>query len=476
MKQALAKLELLKTEFQHIAEPRPRKEEPEATGSSANRAPAQPSTAVIPGIPNAKSLVRAGASVIIGFFGFIGLWAAVSEIDSAAISMGIVGAEGSRKGVQHLDGGVVKAILVKEGNLVQEGQELILLDQTQAFASVEIQNAAVENYSAIIARLNAENAGQDRIEFPKDLAERRGEPQIQSLLTSQEQLLDARRTAIASQIRTISQQIEQANSQIAIYKGQVATADQQIKMVSEELAPKEMLFEKGYATNSPVLQLKRMGTALEGQKQEYLGNIERLEHMMSQFESQVAQIRNDYKLKVAQELEDNRNKLVDALERQRVAKDILDRTSIRAPVSGYVLGMTVNTIGGVIGKGERLLEIVPADSGITIKGRLSTSDGIEVTPGMRAELRVLTAVGRKLPVISGVVRSRSADARADAETQSLYFDVDVAITPEGLAAMRDFKLVPGTPIEVIIPTGSRTVLEYMLEPIRVAMRHGLREK
>ncbi len=246
-------------------------------------------------------------------------------------------------------------------------------------------------------------------------------------------------------------------------------------MILEELGPKQQLYDKGYATNSPVLTLKRAAATYDGQRQEYLGHIARLEYQVTQLDGQINQIRSDYNLKMAQELEDARNKLADAKERERVARDILDRTVIRAPVDGTVLGLNVNTIGGVIGKGERLLEIVPSNGETIVKGRLKPTDGIEVQVGMKAELRILSAQGRRLPMVHGVVRKRSADARADPATQESYMEVDVALDAGDVSTLEDVKLVPGTPVEVIIPTGSRTVLDYFLEPLEMSLRHGMRE-
>lgn len=470
MTQALAKLELLKAEF---------------TEQAAAPADAAPKAAVVP-VPGsaqagadfreASRLIRIGSFIVLGFFGFLGGWAALSPIDSAAITYGIVSADGNRKVVQHMDGGIVSAILVKEGDLVAAGQELIQLDELQPRAALEIHSATVITLTAQLARLEAEAAKSDRVAFPASVTARRGEPAIAELMASQEALFNARRSANATQVDTLREQIKQARSQIEIYKGQaVSTADQR-RMINEELGPKQMLYEKGYSTNSVVMQLKRAAAALEGQEQEYVGHIARLDHMIGQLESQIGQIENDHRLKVAQELEEARTKMADARERERVARDVLERTAIRAPVSGHVLGLAVSTVGGVIGKGERMLEIVPAESGIVIKAQLKPSDAIEVHEGMRAELRILTAQGRRLPLIHGTVRNRSADARPDSEGHALLFDLSVDVDPKELKALGGLKLVPGMPIEVIIPTGTRSVLDYMLEPVTLSMRHGLREK
>jgi HlyD family type I secretion membrane fusion protein len=296
------------------------------------------------------------------------------------------------------------------------------------------------------------------------------------MLNSQQQLFNARRSANGTQVGTLREQIKQATTQIEIYKGQAQSISEQRRMVNEELGPKQMLYEKGYSTNSVVMQLKRAASAFEGQQQEYLGHITRLDHTVRQLESQIEQIESDHRLKVAQELEETRTKIADARERERVARDVLERTVIRAPVSGHVLGLAVSTVGGVIGKGERLLEIVPADSGVVIKAQLKPSEALEVHEGMRAELRILTAQGRRLPVVHGTIRNRSADARPDTEGHALLFDVSIDVDPAELQQLGGLKLAPGMPIEVIIPTGSRTVLDYILEPVTLSMRHGLREK
>jgi len=477
MKHALAKLELLKSEFAKTADTG------QSDASSGSKDPTsvskpQPATpAPADGdVRQVTRLIHVGVLIVIGFFGFLGGWAALSPIESAAITYGVVGADGSRKSVQHVDGGIVSEILTKEGDLVGAGQELLRLDQVQARAALEIQSASATTLSAVLARLEAESAGLDTVRYPSSLAAKRGEASVGQILASQDQILSARRNAIATQVGTTREQIKQARSQIEIFKGQSDAARDQHQMVNEELGPKQMLYDKGYATNSPIMQLKRAASALLGQQQEYEGHIMRLQHLIGQLESQIIQIESDYRLKIAQELEDARTKLADATERERVARDILARTVIRAPVAGYVLGLSVNTVGAVIAKGERMLEIVPADSGIIIKGQLRPSEALEVEVGMRAELRILTAQGRRLPVVHGKVRNRSADARPDSENRSLFFDVSIDVDPSELKTIGVDKLMPGTPVEVIIPTGSRTVLEYILEPVMLSMRHGLREK
>lgn len=470
--QALAKLEVLRSEFAHAAEEAHRAD---ANAQNPTPVPAPMAPPARDARRNLVRVVRAGLTVMIGFFGFIGVWAAVSPIDSAAIAFGVIGAEGSRKGVQHLDGGVIGAILVKEGEVVQAGQELIRLDEVQPRAALEINAGAVRTLKAVIARLEAESAGLP-ISFPASLREQAQDLSVQTLLASQEQLYAARKTARETQVSTLVEQIKQARAQVEIFRGQASVAEDQHRLVNEELAPKEMRFEKGYAPNPPVMQLKRAAAALLGQKQEATGNIARLEYTISQLQSQISQTNSDFLVRVAAELEDARSKLADAMERERVSRDILQRTVIRAPVSGRVLGLAVNTVGGVVAKGDRLLEIVPEDAGILVKARFRPMDGIEIQEGMRAELRLLSAQGRKLPLIYGTVRTRSADSRQNPQTGEAYFEVDVTFSADDLRDVDGGRIALGTPVEIIVPTGSRTVLEYMIEPISESLRHGMREK
>ena len=425
----------------------------------------------------ARRLMIGGAAIILVTFGFFGGWAALSPLDSAVVTYGVLGAEGNRKVVQHLDGGIVRAVLVKDGDLVAEGQELMRLDQLQVRASLDIQNAAVDSLFATIARLEAERGGRASIAFPPALLARAHEPAVAELIHTQTQLFNARRDATAAQVRTVSEQVEQARSQAIAYEGQVAALTEQYRLVQEELASKNALYEKGYATKTRILELQRGAAGLLGQKEEYSGNITRLKHTVAQLQSQITQNLSDQQLKAAQELDEARAKLADAKERQRAIQDVLDRTIIRAPATGAVLGLSVHTVGAVIGRGERLLEVVPSNGDLIVTARLRPVDGVDVTAGMETELRFISPQGRKLPMIRGTLRHRSADVRADAKTAEAYYEIEVALDARDLeSAAPHMRLMPGTPVEVIVPTGSRTALEYLVDPVRDSFRHGLRER
>lgn len=427
-------------------------------------------------IGSPRAITVTGLAVIAAFFGTFAFWAALSPLDSAVVTHGMVGTEGRRKSVQHLDGGVVRTIMAREGDLVKEGQVLMRLDQTQARAALDIYTAEVDTQTAVTARLEAETTHAGSITFPENLQNRAKEPAVKSLIQSQTELFEARRNSVAGQIATLNQNIRQAEVQSDNYANQIEALKNQYELIQKELAPKQELFEKGLATGSPVYQLQRTAAGILAQMDEYDGQIIRLTHAVGQLRSQIAQIGNDLRLKVAQELEDSRNKLAEAKERQRVAHEVLTRTVITAPVSGYVLGLSVNTVGAVIGAGDKLLEIVPSAGDFVINARLPPVAAVDIDEGMRTELRLLTPHGRKLPMIRGTVLRRSVDARPDAQNAMPYFEVEVAIDQDDLKKVPSLRLVPGTPIEVIVLTESRTALGYMLDPVKDIFRHAMREK
>lgn len=431
---------------------------------------------LLPAAQEIVKLARRGFMIFGTFAVLLGGWAHFSPLDSAVVAYGSVGSDSNRKVVQHMDGGIVAAINVSERSFVKEGDELMRLESVQARAILDIQTSAVTSSMASVARLEAELAGRSEISFPTELLARQSEPEIEELLVSHLQMFAARRAAYMAQAEALQEQIEQSLSQIKTYEGSVELVNQQLALVMKELNPKQELYDKGYATNSPVLQLQRLATTLTSQRQEAAGNIARLKHSVAQLQSQKAQLQSDQRLKTAQELDDARNKLADARDRQRSARDVLERTSIKAPATGYVLGLTVHTVGAVIGRGEKIAEIVSADGAPVITAKLRPVDGVDVSDGMPTELRILTPQGRKLPMIKGNVLRRSADVRLDNRTGSDYFEIEVGVDPRDLNRIADLRLTPGTPVEVIIPTGSRSALEYMSEPLMDSFRRGLREK
>jgi len=421
-----------------------------------------------------KRMIRTGGLIIFGFFVLIFGWGSTAHLDSAVTTFGVVQAEGSRKVVQHPDGGIINAILVKEGDLVQQGQVLIRLDPVQANAALNIQIADVDTLEASVARLQAEEAGADKVVFPADLTARAADPQVASILATQNELFHARRSALVGDGGQLGEQVMQARSMADGYRGQMAAIDKQSSMIADELAGLQKLYAAGFATKPQVLAVERAASALDGQKKEYMADIDRAGHAMGQYESQAAQLRRDRVSDVSGQLEDARAKLADAEQQKAAAQAVVDRTSIRAPATGFVFGLTANTIGAVIGRGEHILEIVPSDAAPMVEAHLKPADGARVKKGMAVNLKVTASQGRALPVMSGVVKSRSVDLLSDEKTGQAYYDVMITVNRDDIVRAGAV-LDVGTPVEVVVPTGSRTALRYLFQPLMEAFAHGLKE-
>jgi len=426
---------------------------------------------------SARGPARTGIAALVVLFGFFGIWGATAPLQSAVIAPGLVEVDGSRKVLQHAEGGVVRAILVKEGDLVRRGQTIIKLDQLQARAVRDITLALFNTLKAQEARLIAERDSQPAITFPAVLTARASDPAVASILRGQEELFSARRDALAGKVKVLHEQIAQAGSSVQGAHGEMSAADEQRRLVLDELASTQALYEKGYATKTKVLALQRAAAALEGQSIEYSSNAGRAQHGAAEAQAQILQLQQDWLTDVSAQLDDVQGKLIDATERLRAVQAVLDDTDIKAPVTGRVIALAVHTLGGVIAKGEPLMQIVPTDGPQIVTARISPIDAEHVWAGMKTDVRVVTTKTDTPPILHGHVASRSADRLTDERTGQGYYSVRIAIDPREIAAAnRDIVLAPGMPVEVTVPTGERTALGYLLEPLTNSFRHGMKEK
>ncbi|HEX2593556.1 MAG TPA: HlyD family type I secretion periplasmic adaptor subunit [Rhizomicrobium sp.] len=425
---------------------------------------------------SARGPARMGLAVVVVLFGFFGIWGATAPLQSAVIAPGVVEVDGNRKTLQHPEGGVVRAILVKEGDFVHRGQVLIRLDQLQARAVRDITLALFNTMKAQQARLIAERDGKSEITFPVELTSHASDPAVASILQGQRELFIVRRDALAGKEKVLREQVAQAGSSEAGMHGEVSAADEQRRLVLDELASTQSLYEKGFATKTKVLALQRAAAALEGQRLEYSANAGRAQHGVAEAQAQILQLQQDWLTDVSTQLDDIQGKLIDVTQRLRAVQAVLDDTEIKAPVTGRVIALAVHTIGGVIAKGEPLMEIVPATGPQIVTARISPVDAEHVWAGMETDVRVVTTKTDKPPVLHGHVASRSADRLTDERTGQSFYTVRIALNPRDVEEAGDVSLAPGMPVEVVVPTGERTAFGYLLEPLTNSFRHGMKEK
>ena len=414
----------------------------------------------------------AGAAVAVAFFGGLGVWATTAPLAGAAVAPAVVAPEGSRKTVQHLEGGIVRGILVHDGSLVEAGQPLIELDDTRARAEHTALLGQWCAAKASEARLLAEQAGAGTPTFPQELVTAAA-PDLARLLAGEVDRLATRRAALHDQQAILAERIAQAEAEIGGLEAQISSADRQLALIGEEVAAVEDLLRKGLERKPRLLALQRAQADIDGTIGSDRASIARAGQVIAEARQQSRSLESSRAEDVAKELSDTRKDLAELEERMRTTADQLARTVVTAPVAGTVINLKTKTAGGVIEPGEALLDLVPAGAELVLEARVAPTDIDEVYPGLQAQVHLLAYRSRSLQRIDGEVRGTSADRLEDPATRQAYYLAQVAVDRASLPA--GIIMTPGMPADVVIVTGERTLLQYLFRPITDAFRRGLRE-
>jgi HlyD family type I secretion membrane fusion protein len=420
--------------------------------------------------------IRLGWLIIALFFGGFGFWAATAPLNAAVVGEAVVKVEGNRKSVQHLDGGTVKEILVREGDRVAASDVVMVLDDTQARAEVQVLQQQQVLLMATEARLRAEFAGANEIEFPADLALNTADPVIAGAMTDQRHEFTSRRQAMTGQESVLAQRIAQYDEQIAGLEAQAEPMATQLASVTAERVSLEGLLAKGLTTRTRVLELQRRESEFTGRKAELDANINGAREAIAELHEQIAQLEKDQSAEVTAQLRETRSKLLDVTPRLRAAQVALERTAVRTPYAGKVVDLAVFSVGAVIGRGERLLDIVPEDTSLVVEAKVRVEDIADIAPGMLAEVHFTSYKQRTTPLIHGVVAEISADRLTDQRTQMPYYVAQVDVDAAELAASPEIQLYPGMPATVMITTKERTALDYLVGPLTASLERAFRER
>ena len=409
-------------------------------------------------------------------FGLL-VWATFFSIAGAVVAPGTVRVENNLKQLRYREGGVVRQILVHEGQLVQRGQVLLRFDQVTAQASVDILSSAHDNLVAQIARFQAEAAGAPDIRFPPELIARAGDPAVAQLIAGQRALFDARMMLYRSQAGVLRGQADQLQTQIAGMRAQAVATDAQSGLIDDELKGVADLNKLGYAPRSRLLALQRSAAQLKGQRGSVTSDIGRTTQAAGDIRLQIAQLDDRRQTDAADGLRDAQEKLSDNIPKLRAAQEAFDQTIVRAPVTGYVFNLTQFTEGGVAAPGESLMQIVPLNEPLIITAMVRPTDIADVREGMPARVTLTAYNARTTPQVDATVESVGADAQVDEATKATFYTVRVKVSPADLArAGPNVHLTPGMPATVAIVTGSRTIMDYLLGPMTEAMRTAMRER
>jgi HlyD family type I secretion membrane fusion protein len=425
-------------------------------------------------IPDWKRPAIVGYVVITMTLLVPGAWSAIAKLDSAVVASGVVAAESNRKTVQHLEGGIIQEILVREGQRVREGDVLFRLDSTQAQANFDLQQNQLFAALAQEARLVAEREGKAEVTFPQELREASQLPTVTRAIADQIKEFSDRRASLSGQMDLLEAKIRQYQTEIEGLVAEQTAMKGQLQWIVEELADLKHLLERNLVQKSRVLALEREKSRLEGAIGRSTADQAKAQNGIGEVKLQIRQLGQKFLEEGSGQILEARQKIADQREKVRVARDVFRRLIIVAPVSGTVQNLKFFTVGGVIKAGEALLEIVPEQDRLIVQAHVSPQDVESLVPGMHAEVRFTAFRANILPLVLGQVESVSRDRLIDETTRQPYFLAQVVVE-DAPREVRE-RLTAGMPADVLFPTGERTVLDYLVRPLKDRINSALRER
>ena len=421
-----------------------------------------------------KSHKRFGLLLFLILFGFGGLWAAIAPINGAALAPGNVTVRSYSKIVQHLEGGIIGNIFVENGARVEKDDPILDIDNTQSMAQLEIANNQYIALRSQEIRLIAERDGVPTLTFQSDLMSF-GERALEET-RGQIEIFNARRSALQGGNAVLQQRIEQLQSQIIGLEGLRTSKEQLAQSYTEELSDVRELLSQGFSDKNRLRGLERNVALFNGEVAELLANIASTEIQIGETRLQILQQEKEFQNQVVTELGEVQTNVNATIERANAIEDIVSRAVVRAPASGIINGLQVHTIGGVIGPGMRIVDIVPEEDDLIIEASVSPTDIDRVAIGQNATIRFSTFGMGTVPTIYGTVINLSADSFPDEAGGGSYYLARIEVSPDGMEELvGELSLMPGMPAEVFIATGSRTFFEYLFKPFSNAIARGLRE-
>jgi protease secretion system membrane fusion protein len=414
-------------------------------------------------------------ALVLGFGGFL-LWATLAPLDEGVPGPGTVSIDTRSQTVQHPSGGIVKEVLVKEGEQVKAGQLLLRLDAAAARANFEAARQRFLGLSAMQARLQAEQRGAAKINFSQEVMEASKDPQIAQVLMNQEQLFGSRRLALKADLQAMSESIEGQQGLITGYKSMLASRTSQQALISEELKNTTELVKEGYAPRNRQLELQRMVAESASAIAELQANIIRAGSAVSELRQRMISRQQDYLKEVESQLADVSLSVQGDGEKYKSLKDELSRVEIRSPADGQVVGLAFQTVGAVIGPGQKLMDIVPDGRELLIEVHVPPHLIDRVQQGLAVDVRFSSFSHTPQLVVDGQVKSVSSDLLTDPRTGMGYYLARVGVTESGYKSLGKRQMQSGMPVEVIFRTGERSMLTYLLSPLTRRLAASMKEE
>jgi HlyD family secretion protein len=423
-----------------------------------------------------RNNLMAGGALLVLLVGGVGGWAATTELAGAVIASGSLVVDSNVKKVQHPTGGVVGELLVHDGDKVNAGDVVLRLDDTITRANLAIVSKALDEQTARKARLEAERDGDDNIVFPQALLDRQEQPDVRRVLTGERRLFESRRSARTGQKSQLQQRIVQMNEEIA---GQIAQAESKAKevvLIERELEGVRDLWQKNLVQLTRLTALEREATRIAGERAQLGASTASARGKIAEIELQIIQIDSELISDVSKDMRETDAKIGEYVERKITAEDQLKRIDLRAPQDGFVHQLAVHTVGGVVTANDAVMLIVPSAERLVVEIKVNPQDIDQVHVGQQAGLRFTTFSQRTTPEINGTVSRVSADVTADQRSGASYYTVRVAVPPDEIARLGDVQLVPGMPVEAFVRTTDRSVMSYLVRPLKDQIARAFREK
>ncbi len=411
---------------------------------------------------------------------FLFAWGALAPLSGAVVAEGVVRVEGERKIVQHQEGGIVKAVLVRDGDRVKIGQPLVEFDNIAPAAELSALEAQFDAEQAKIARLGAERNLAETVTFPASLTERLSNVRIAELLRRETTLFATRRRSMTDQTATLRKELSHVRRELTVSAQIGQSMRQSLQIATRQRQTNEALQQEGFVSTARVLDLQKSETDALSRVQSSEAEFDRARQREADLERRIAAARNDYVKTADDELKEANNRVVQLDERLRPARDLAIRTMVSAPVEGTVVGLRVHTSGAVLGPREALMDIVPADAALIVEANVRPDDVREIKPGSHADVRLTAYNPRTTPVLEGTVTYLSADALSDNQTRARFYVVRVEVPTREVervnrVAREPVELGPGMRAELYIRKRARSAFDYLLEPVLDGVRRSMRD-
>ncbi len=410
-------------------------------------------------------LIRFGLWILVfGFGGFL-LWASLAPLDEGIPAPGVLAPESNRKRIDHLSGGVIDKILVREGQRVNAGDDLLVLNETQALSSLNATLSQWNTALATLARLHAERDGAAEITFPPALLDA-GTKEAADLMRAQENLFRTRRQAFQGELRMISESVRGLEAQLASLSRLKAGREKQVALFNEQLQSFQKLRSQGFVSRNYLVEIERQLAEVQSRQSEDLSNIAGIGAQLSELRMRGAQRDVEYRREVEAQLNDVQREVAILSEKLAAQRDTVNRLVIKAPVSGTVVDLAFHTIGGVIKPGDRILDVVPQEDDLVVEAKVSPQYIDRLHAGLPADVHFDAYASRaQRPVIHGRVETVSADALTEQRTGASYYTMRVTVPGQEIGKLGDLKLQPGMQAIVMVKTGERPLLVYLLRPL-----------